>query len=465
MPTRRGTLGLTGLAATTAVVGYGGLTAATTQEGDHDHGGVDPPSGSVDYVRGVEEVRGHLTSAATLLDRGRQADAALHAGHGSDYFAVVLPPVRDADHELATRLRGRLRAVPERVATDDADAFRSFLDDEVFPLLNEAVTTVVPADVREPTTFDARVLNALAARVAEEYSAAVTPDGEIELSGEYWDGRGFLVRMEERHTTVEGELGSTAGDALSRLRARMEAVEPPAAVRSRTLRYRVGTTVAAGLPGASVEGVEDAVAYARAAEEARGHAYASQQLLSFGDGGAAALHAGHGADYVMALAPPVQARNVEQATSLQETLLAAAERVETDSPAAYERFVTDAYRPAVDGAVASVLPSDLAASTSFSARVAIALLERIEDEYRAAVTDDETIELYGEYWDARGFYHRVTERYASMRDDLDEQTRDLVEPELALLGEELRTAVPPRDVTNSVAPLTDDLERAVESSE
>jgi len=456
-------LGLTGLAATAAVAGYGGVTVATRDVEDHDHGGGTTDS-NVAYVRNVEEARGHLVSAATLLDRDRREDAALHAGHGSDYFAAVLPPVRDADPELATRLRGRLRAVPERVESDDSDAFRAFLD-EVFPLLDEAVTTVVPAEAREPPAFDARVLNALAGRVAEEYGAAVTPEGEIELSGEYWDGRGFLVRMEERHATVEDDLGSTANEALSTLRSAMEAVEPPSAVRSATLRYRVSATAAADLPGASVEGVEDAVAYARAAEEARGHAYASRRLLSFGDGGAAALHAGHGADYVMALAPPVQAQDPERAADLQETLLALAERVETDTPEEYERFVAETFLPAVDGAVASVLSDDLAGSTSFDARVAIALLGRIEDEYRAAVTDDETIELYGEYWDARGFYHRVTERYAVMRDDLDGETRELVEPELALLGEELRTAVPPRDVANSVAPLTDDLGRAVESPE
>jgi hypothetical protein len=456
-------LGLTGLAATAAVGGLGTLAAATQEEGHgHHHGGSGSADSHVAYVRNVEEVRGHLTSSATLLERGDQEGAALHAGHGSDYFAPVLPPVRDADPELATRLRGRLRAAGERVQSDSASEYERFVTEEVFPLLDEAVAAVVPADERETTAFDAKVLNALAGRIATEYTAAVTPGGEIELSGEYWDGRGFLVRMEERHGSVESELGSTAGDALSALRSEMEAVEAPSTVRSTTLRYRVGATAAADLPGASVEGVEDAVAYARNAEEARGHAFASQQLRSFGDGSAAALHAGHGADYVMALAPPVQAEAPDQAAALQETLLAASARVESDSPSEYEQFVETELVPAVDDAVSLALPDEFAGTTSFDARVAIALLGRIEDEYAAAVTDEEVIELYGEYWDARGFYHRVTQRYDGMKSGLEAETRELIEPELELLGEELRTAVAPFDVANSIAPLTDDFGRAVE---
>ncbi len=139
------------------------------------------------------------------------------------------------------------------------------------------------------------------------------------------------------------------------------------------------------------------------------------------------------------------------------------DRVETADGAAFEAFLTDELFPLLDEAVGMVVPGDTLGSTAFSARVTITLLGRIEDEYTAAVTDEEVIELYGEYWDARGFYQRVEARYEALADDLDAETRELVEPELELLGEELRTAVPPADVANSIAPLTDDLGRAVDS--
>jgi hypothetical protein len=463
MRNRRNLLKLIGIGATVAVGGYGGVTAATDDDShDHSHGGGGAADSHVAYVRNVEEVRGHLNSSLALKERDRQDGAALHAGHGADYFVPVLTPVRDADPELASRLRAHLRAVQDRVESDDADAFGAFLDKEVFPLLDDAVETVVPDDVRDTTAFHAQVLNALAGRLTEEYTAAVTPAGEIELSGEYWDGRGFLGRMEERHDRVADDVGDTAESALSGLRSEYEDVAPPSTIRASTIRYRVGTAAAADLESAHVDGTEAAVAYVRNAEEARGHAYASEQLLRYEDSSGVALHAGHGADYAMTLLPPVQAEDPDLAATLQDALLGLSDRANSGTPAEYASFIEDELHPTLDDAIDLVLDDDMTDSTSFQARVSIALLGRIEDEYTAAVTDDEVIELYGEYWDARGFYNRVTQLYDGFRSDLDSETRELVDPELDRLGEELRTAVPPWDVANSIYPLTEDLERAVE---
>jgi len=461
---RRTMLRVSGLAATAALGGFG-LTAAASEDGDghgHSHGSSGAVSSHVEYVRNVEEVRGHLTSSMELKRRERDADAQLHAGHGSDYFAAVLPPVRDADPELATRLRGRLRAVQDHAGSDDAAAYESFITGEVFPLLEDAVTTVVPAEDRSSTEFQTEVLNALAGRIADEYSAAITADGTIELMGEYWDARGFLSRIESRHTATDSDLGSTAADALDTLRSEIEAVESPAAVVPTTVRYRVGTSAAAGLESATVDGVEDAVAYARAADEVRGHAYASRKLSEYGDADAASLHAGHGPDYAMSLLPAVQAEDPDLAATLQDRMFALSDRVGAVTADEYAQFVTEELFPPLAEAESLVLPDDLAGTTSFEARVTIALLGRIEEEYSKAVTDEEVVELYGEYWDARGFYHRVSQRYDDMHSDLDGETRELVEPELERLGEELRTAVPPWDVANSIEPLTEDLGRAVD---
>lgn len=464
MVNRRNVLRLSGLAATATLGGLGATAAADRDGGGHghSHGSSGAAESHVEYVRNVEEVRGHLTSSMELKRRERGEDAELHAGHGSDYFAAVLPPVRDADPELASRLRGRLRAVQDHVRSDDPAAYESFVTDDVFPLLEDAVTAVVPAEERDSTAFRARVLNALVGRIADEYSAAITADGDVDLMGEYWDARGFLSRVETRHAATDSDLGSTAANALDTLRSGIEAVDPPADVIPTTVRYRVGTSAAAGLESASVDGIEDAVAYARAAGEVRGHAYASRKLSEYGDGDAASLHAGHGPDYAMALLPAVQAEAPDLAATLQERMFALSDRVGSASPGEYEQFVTEELFPPLAEAESLVLPDELAGTTSFDARVTIALLGRIEEEYAKAVTDEEVIELYGEYWDARGFYHRVTRRYDAMKSDLDRETREAVEPELELLGEELRTAVPPRDVANSIEPLTDDLGRAVD---
>ena len=465
MPSRRGLLGgIATLSATLAAGAASGVTGTDTGEsGEHGH---DHGSGAADsdvaYVRNVEEVRGHLASAATLLAEGRRGDATLHASHGSDYVAAVLPPVRDENPPLASRLRGQLGAVTDRVETASPDEFEAFLTGEVLPLLDEAVATVVPGEVRRTTAFDAEVANALAGRIAEEYTAAVTPAGEIELTGEYWDARGFLTRLEARYDGIESALSSVPGQALETLHGEMMGVAPPSAVVDAALRFRVAVAADADLPAAAVEGVDAAVTYARNADEVRGHALASVQLSGYGDAGAAALHASHGADYVTALAPPVHAEDPDLAARLQERLLALDDRVGDASASEFEAFVTEELFPVVDEAVATVLSADRRGSTSFSARVTVALLRRIEDEYSAAVTDEEVIELYGEYWDARGFFRRVRARYDAMRGDLDSRTRELVEPELDTLAGELRTAAPPWDVANSIDPLADDLSRAIE---
>lgn len=194
--TRRGLLAagaaaLAGMAGCTDAVATG--SNASNDGGDGDGGAASPEISAVSFVRNVEEVRGHLASSATLLEQARREDAALHAGHGPDYFAPVLTPVRDADPELATRLRGRLSSLEEAVRSMTPTEYRDHVEGDVLPLLDQAVEAVVPEDVRWSMAFDVRVMNALAGRIAEEYTAAVPEAGTIELAGEYWDGRGFLT--------------------------------------------------------------------------------------------------------------------------------------------------------------------------------------------------------------------------------------------------------------------------------
>lgn len=457
MPRRRSiiraALGVTG----TAAFGFGATTGGLADSLEKLSGSsataarIEATEPAVEYVRNVEEVRGHFISAMTLLEQGRREDATLHAGHGSDYFGAVLTPLRDDDPELATRLRARIKTVAERVQSASPSAFRQYVTGEVFPLLEQAVNTVVGGSIRGQTSFDVRVMNALAGRIADEYGAAVTADGTIKLEGEYWDGRGFLVRIEQRYQNTSG-INGAGTDALDQLRSSMEAVEPPAAVIGETLRFRVETTAAANLPSVRVEGRDDALTYVRNVEEVRGHLHSAGNLAAVGDSHAS-LHAGHASDYIMPILPAVQRADESLATTLFERMRAVDERVTELNADQFEQFVQSDVFPLLDQAVSTVVPDQFNDSTSFDAAVLLALGDRVADEYDAAVTESEVIELYGEYWDARGFLVRMEERFAGFESDLDSETRSEVEEELGILREELETARPPSDVIGSIEAL------------
>ena len=117
--------------------------------------------------------------------------------------------------------------------------------------------------------------------------------------------------------------------------------------------------------------------------------------------------------------------------------------------------------PAVDEAVVAVVPEGFRTSTSLSAAAILALASRVEDEHTAVVTDDEVIELYGEYRDARGFLTRVESRFEAIRADLDDDVRGEVAEELGVLRTELETAATPDDVVGSVDALEELLAETV----
>ncbi|MFB6256642.1 MAG: hypothetical protein ABEH58_07975, partial [Haloplanus sp.] len=326
MSKRRTFLQTVGGLAGVGLIGLGSATETQLDDvgGDADTvaqmdriGAMEP---AVEYVRNVEEVRGHLASSATLLEQGRREDAALHAGHPADYFGTILTPLRDADPGLATRARAVLKTPAQRIQSMSAGNYRQYLNDQVLPILDRVVETMVAGNLRESTAFDIRVMNALAGRIADEYSAAVPSAGTVDKVGEYWDGRGFLVRIEGRYAGVESALDGAGSEALTRLRTSMEDVAAAGDVRLTTLQFRMRAAAAADLPSATVEGREDALTYVRNVEEVRGHLNASIALKQVGDEDAA-LHAGHPADYVLTVLPPVQASDPDLANRLFDRMV------------------------------------------------------------------------------------------------------------------------------------------------
>lgn len=405
---------------------------------------------SVTFVRNVEEVRGHLTSSVALLNDDRPEDAALHAGHGSDYYAPVLTPLRDEDPELATDLRGHISGLQSEIESRTISEYETYINDEVFPLLTDAVEAVVDSETRNTQSFNVRVMNALAGRIADEYSAAVPSAGTIDLVGEYWDGRGFLTRIEERYDTLSD---FTAGsETIESLRTEMENIEAADTIVQSTLSFRIETAAAVPLAMADIDSESEAVTYLRNLEELRGHFASSVALLESGNESAATLHAGHGADYITALLPAVHNAEASMAEELLEQILSVDEVV-ADGADAYADHVNNEVLPAVNEIPSTAVPSEYTDSTGVSAAVIVALANRVDDEYSAAVTDDEVIELYGEYWDARGFLTRMEERFEDIESDLDSETTDAVSDELETLRTELETAATPDDVSGSVEEL------------
>jgi hypothetical protein len=159
--------------------------------------------------------------------------------------------------------------------------------------------------------------------------------------------------------------------------------------------------------------------------------------------------------------PAVRRAEPALADRLLDRLLALDDRV-ADGADAYTSYLDEQVLPLLDRIPGVAVPGEFTDSTAFSAAVVLALAGRLEDEYTAAVTDEEVIELYGEYWDARGFLTRIEARFEAMREALDAETREEVAEELEILRTELETAATPDDVAGSVAALERMLAAAAE---
>ncbi|ERH00660.1 MAG: hypothetical protein J07HN6_02286 [Halonotius sp. J07HN6] len=344
-----------------------------------------------------------------------------------------------------------------RVKSDSASAYRQHINDEIRPLLDSAVETVIDNEFRGSTGFSVSVMNALAGRIAGEYSAAVPSAGTIDLVGEYWDARGFLNRIENRHAASGSAIDGAGGETLSSLRSEIETVAAAGEISELTSQFKMETAAAADTESATIDNREEALAYVRNVEEVKGHLHSSAELAEAG-AETASLHAGHSTDYTGTILPPLQRVDPELANRVHEHLFAPGERLESSSASSYETFVTDNVFPVLDEAIATAVPDEYTGSASFDAAVFLALADRLNGEYGKAVPEGETIELYGEYWDARGFLSRMEARYEEFESALDSDTRTEVSEELDILRNELENGDFAWDVAGSVEALHEFLE-------
>ena len=420
----------------------------------HGHGGDGGADGPVEFVRNVEEVKGHLDASLTLAREGDREGASLHANHPpDDYIGVIVPEVEEEDTELASEIESTLNEAPE-MSEGDADEYADYIQNDVHPLLNQAVEAVVSEDRLDDPVFHAQVNMGLLNRIDDEYTAAVTEDGTVELEGEYWDGRGFLSRIEARHPEIATEfdegVSSDFQAALDELRTKYEDTVPPSELKPTTLRLRVFYEAGVGTDNAVIDDEVEAVRFMRNAEEVKGHLESSIRLKRQADSGGASLHAGHPTDYLGTLGPATYTADTETWERLSEVSYATGDRVGEDSASEYESYVRDEVFPAIDATVEAAVPTEYR-TTETRAQVAAGLTDRLMEEYTAAVTEDGTVELEGEYWDGRGFLMRITEIHET---ELSDEMSDEANEELSNALDDLRSSyeetVPPSDLEPAV---------------
>ncbi|GGN09911.1 twin-arginine translocation signal domain-containing protein [Halarchaeum nitratireducens] len=471
MTQRRTFLKTVGLAAGTALAGYGASESNAVGDASAQESSGDAPLTSVEqavpYQRNVEEVKGHLEASAHLLsesdgagDAADGATAAFHAKHAGDYYKDIIPRLRDADSQLALQLRATLADVLEHCRSMDSGAYDDYVHDDVFSLLDRASAAVISEDLRGTTSFTGRVMNALARRLNEEYSVGVATDGEtITNAGEYWDAWGFAVRIQTLYDGNESAFLNATSDAVSAIRGQVEDTVSNMAVRETTLQLRASAEGALGLPSASVEGREDALDYARNVEEVKGHLLAASELKQLGDSSGTAFHARHAPDYAMTVLPPLYASDPGLAGDVLTRMTSALERGHSLGADAFDDYATGETFDLLDDAMETAVSEEFRGTTPFTASIIVALAGRIEEEYSAAVPEGEAVDLYGEYWDARGFLRRVETHYAAIESDLDAETRDAA----GTAVETLRTNVDTVSTADELSGTVSDLESALSS--
>jgi len=430
------------------------VTSMAPVVSSHGGGGEGEGDSHVEFVRNVEEVKGHLEASLTLARNEDEEGASLHANHPpDDYITVIVPRVEEEDSQLADEIESTLNEAPD-MAEGDTEEYADYIQNEVNPLLDDAVEAVVPEEETGGTTFESHVNIELLNRIDDEYSAAVAGNGTMVLEGEYWDGRGFLSRIEDRHSEVssgfDGSVNSDIQGALEELRSKYEDTVPPSELTPTTARLRVLYEAGAETDDATVDDEVEAVRFMRNSEEVKGHLESSIRLKRQEDNDGSSLHAGHPTDYVGALGPATYHASPETWESTSEAMYTVGERVGEDSVEEYESYARDEVFPAIESSVDVAVPSEYR-TTETRAHVAAELTGRLMEEYSAAVTEDGTVELEGEYWDGRGFLFRVT---AIHEEELSGEMSGETNEELTGALDELRSAyedkVPPSEIEPSV---------------
>jgi len=197
------------LVATAVFVAAGSAETAQDNEPQLDES-IDSMDEAVTFSRNINEMKGHLRASVRISADFQPSEAEFHGEHAfTDYWAEgsirgpIEPAVRNADESLATELEGELRALERNSTSLTTEEYEQRVNEEVFPLLDRALSESIPERFRENASFDLRVMNALFDRIDEEYTAGVSSSGDprgIDGYREYWDAVGFIGQADTLYT-------------------------------------------------------------------------------------------------------------------------------------------------------------------------------------------------------------------------------------------------------------------------
>ncbi|MFB6081404.1 MAG: hypothetical protein ABEJ67_01150 [Halanaeroarchaeum sp.] len=178
-------------------------------------------SEDVQFARTMEEMRAHLSVSLQYARANETADAAEHAAHPvEEYWSVVSTDIRRANESLASDLHDTLLAAPDHARNDTAQEYATFLQTELYPLMERATTAVVG---ETDATFSAKVTVGLLERATAEYHEGVAPNGSVVDQEEYADASAFATRAEAVYAdSVRGTLDEHARSELDELFERLQ---------------------------------------------------------------------------------------------------------------------------------------------------------------------------------------------------------------------------------------------------
>ena len=150
----------------------------------------------VEFVSGIEQIRGHLDQALINKESGNNTLAQAHSLHPiEEVYSTIEDQLVNQNSTLNQTLSIALQNLSSTVTNSTLQGFQSQID-YVDVLLNNGVQTLVPSsELNNNPEFNASVAGRLLHLAGNEYEEAVA-NGTIIEAVEYQDAQAFIQRAE-----------------------------------------------------------------------------------------------------------------------------------------------------------------------------------------------------------------------------------------------------------------------------
>ena len=150
----------------------------------------------VEFVSGIEQIRGHLDQALINKESGNNTLAQAHSLHPiEEVYSTIEDQLVNQNSTLNQTLSAALQNLSSTVTNATPQDFKSQID-YVDGLLNNSVQTLVPSsELNNNPAFNASVVGHLLELAGHEYQEAVA-NGTIIEAVEFQDAQAFIHRAE-----------------------------------------------------------------------------------------------------------------------------------------------------------------------------------------------------------------------------------------------------------------------------